>query len=249
MSEKAGRWFVSLQCEQEIPDPVGESKPNCGVDLGIKTLATVSDGMTFDNPRALKKSLVKIKRLQRIVSRRTQGSANRQKAVYRLAKAHQRVANIRKNALHQVTTYLAKTKSEIVLEELNVSGILKNHRLAMAISDVGLYEFKRQILYKSTWYGSKVRLAPRFYPSSKKCSRCGQVKTELSLGERSYYCKSCGLVLDRDLNAAINLAHLIQTTDSSSECNACGEVVRPLSEMAVLYEAGTEPQSALCRFV
>lgn len=205
VSEQAGHWFVSLQVETEIPDALASAKPVAGVDLGIKTLAMVSDGTTIANPKALSGSLRKLKRLQQSVSRKVKGSANRRKAVKQLAQAHQRVANIRRDALHQATTTLAKTKSVIVLEDLNVSGMLKNHKLARAISDVGFGEFRRQLEYKAAWYGCRVVLADRFYPSSKKCSRCRIVKEELSLGERVFKCDVCGFECDRDLNAALNL--------------------------------------------
>ena len=131
-------------------------KAGAGVDLGINRMAQVSDGHYFENPRALKRALTRLKRLQRVVSRRQKGSANHQKAVRQLAKAHFRVSNIRKDALHQATTWLAKTKSAIVLENLNVSGMMKNHHLAQAIADVGMYEFRRQLQYKGAWYGCEV---------------------------------------------------------------------------------------------
>jgi len=208
VSEKAGRWFVSLQVEMEVPDPVMEDKPVAGVDLGIHRMAQVSDGTCFENPRALKRSLTRLKRLQRVVSRRQKGSANRQKAVRQLARAHFRVANLRKDALHQATTWLTTTKSAIVLEHLNVSGMMKNHHLAQAIADVGLYEFRRQLEYKGQWYGCEVLLADRFFPSTKRCSQCGNERS-ISLAERVYSCEHCGQVMDRDLNAAINLEQLL----------------------------------------
>ena len=208
VSEQAGRWFVSLQVEMDIPDPVASDKPVAGVDLGVKTMATVSDGTVIPNPRALSFNLRKLKRLQQSVSRKVKGSANRRKAVMQLARAHQRVANIRKNVLHQATTTLTKSKSVIVIEDLNVSGMLKNHKLARAIADVGMGEFRRQLEYKAAWHGCQIVLADRFYPSSKKCSRCQNVKEELSLGERVFKCGICGFECDRDLNAALNLAVL-----------------------------------------
>jgi putative transposase len=249
-----GRWFVSVQVEMDLPDPAHRpafgagktAKPVAGVDLGIMALATVSDGTRIENPRALKSSLRKIKRLQRTVSRRQKGSANRRKAVQQLAKAHFRVANLRKDTLHQATSLLAKTKSAVVLEDLNVSGMMKNHHLAQAIADVGLYEFRRQLTYKGEWYGCEVLFADRFYPSTKRCSRCGNVKAGLDLSERVYECEVCGLIIDRDLNAASNLERL--TTASSAGIDACGEGVRP-GHPAVLDEAGTEPQSTACSFV
>ena len=210
VSEKVGRWFVSLQVEMEIPDPVGvDEKPAVGVDLGVNRMAQVSDGTCFENPRALKRALTRLKRIQRMVSRRPKGSTNRKKAVQQLAKAHLRVANIRKDALHQATTFLTKTKSAIVLENLNVSGMMKNHRLAQAIADVGMYEFRRQLQYKGGWYGCEVLLADRFYPSTKRCSQCGQIKPVVELNEREYCCEHCGLVMHRDLNASRNLEQLL----------------------------------------
>jgi putative transposase len=240
VSERAGHWFVSVQVEMEIHDPIASYRPVVGVDLGILALATFSDGTRIENPHALKKDLRKIKRLQRVVSRRQKGSANREKAVRQLARTHLRVANVRKNALHQVTSQLAKTKSAVVLEDLNVSGMVQNHTLAQAILDVGFSEFRRQMIYKGQWYGCQVILADRFYPSSKRCSQCGHIQATLELGTRVYICEHCGLMIDRDLNAAINLQQL--TTGSSPERYACGESVSP-GYQAVLVEAGTEQQS------
>jgi len=209
VSERAGRWFVSVQVEMEIPDPEPAEKPVAGVDLGINRMAQVSDGTYFENPRALKNAQKKLKRLHRVVSRRKQGSANRQKAVRQLAKAHYRVANIRKDSLHQATTWLARNKSAIVLEDLHIKGMLKNRRVAQAIADVGLYEFRRQLQYKGQWYGCEVFLADRFFPSSKRCSSCGSIKDNISLSERTYRCENCGRVINRDWNAAINLEQLL----------------------------------------
>jgi len=220
VSERAGRWFVSVQVKMEIPDPDPVEKPVAGVDLGINRMAQVSDGTCFENPHALKNAQKKLKRLQRVVSRRKPDSANRQKAVRQLAKAHLRVANIRKNALHQVTTWLTKTKSAIVLEDLNVSGMMQNHHLAQSIADVGLHEFRRQLQYKGQWYppfhrgwyGCEIFLADRFFPSSKQCSQCGTVKDSLGLAQRTYHCENCGLMIDRDWNAAKNLEQLLFVT-------------------------------------
>jgi putative transposase len=223
------------------PEPLDTARPVAGVDLGVLALATFSDGTRIENPRALKYSLRKIKRLQRVVSRRQNGSANRQKAVRQLARAHLRIANIRKNALHQATSLLTRTKSAVVLEDLNVSGMMKNHYLARAIADVGFYEFRRQMEYKGERYGCQIILANPFYPSTKRCSRCGHAQEDMDLSRRVYRCPDCGLTIDRDLNAAFNLEQL--TTGSSPERYACGESVRP-GFQAVLAETGTEQQSA-----
>ena len=221
VSEQAGHWYVSVQVEEELAVPENTG-PVVGVDLGIKSLATLSDGTVIPNPRHLKRRIKKLKRLQRVVSRRQKGSHNRKKAVRRLAKQHRQITNQRRNTLHQVTTRLAKTKSVLVIEDLNVSGMLKNHHLAQAIGDVGFAEFKRQLLYKANWYGSRVILADRWEPSSKRCSGCGWIDAELTLSDRIFHCEQCGLVRDRDLNAAINLSKLAGS--SSDSLNACGAV-------------------------
>ena len=219
VSEAAGHWYVSVQVEQEQSVPANTG-PVVGVDLGVKALATFSDGTVIPNQRHLKRRLKQLKRLHRVVSRRTKGGKNRRKAACKLAKLYRKVANQRKNTLHQVTTTLAKTKSVIVIEDLNVSGMLKHHHLAQSIADVGFYEFKRQLLYKATWYGSRVILADRWEPSSKTCSGCGWVNKDLTLADRTFHCQACGLVRDRDLNAAINLSKLAGS--SSESRNACG---------------------------
>ncbi len=246
VSEQAGRWFVSLQVEMDIPDSSLNDKPIAGVDLGLKAMATVSDGTVIPNPRALARNLRKIKRWQKSVSRKVKGSANRRKAVKRLARAHQRVANVRRDALHQATTTLTKTKSVIVIEDLNVSGMMKNRKLARAMADVGMGEFRRQLEYKAAWYGSRVVVADRFFPSSKRHFKCGYVYADLKLSEREWICPKCGEMVDRDFNAALNLAGLAES--SSDTKNACGENARPDVSPAVLGEAGTELQSASCRF-
>ena len=214
VSEQAGHWYVSLQVEEEQAAPKNTG-PVVGIDLGIRNLATLSDGEVIINPRHLKRRLKKLKKLQRVVSRRTKGGKNRKKAVRKLAKLHRQIKNQRRNTLHQVTTRLAKTKSVLVIEDLNVSGMLKNHYLAQAIGDVGFYEFKRQLLYKASWYGSRVILADRWEPSSRRCSGCGWIDETLTLSTRTFQCDQCGLVLDRDLNAAINLKQLAGSSSDS----------------------------------
>jgi putative transposase len=220
VSERAGHWYVSVLVEQEHSIPAN-SGPVVGVDLGVKTLATLSDGAIEPNPRHLRTCLGKLKRLRRTVSRKQKGSRNRKKAVRRLATLHRRIANQRANTLHHLTSRLAKTKSAVVIEDLNVSGMLKNHHLAQAIGDVGFYEFRRQLTYKASWYGCRVLVASRWEPSSKTCSGCGWVDEDLTLADRLFCCEQCGQVLDRDLNAAINLAKLAGS--SSERQNACGE--------------------------
>lgn len=213
VSETAGRWFVSVQCRQEVEVTEATGAP-VGVDLGIKELAVTSDGKRFENPKPLKKAQAKLRRLQRELSRRKKGGKNREKTRRKVAKVHQRIANMRRDTLHKVTAAIvAKTKpdnerpSVVVLEDLNVSGMLANRCLVQAISDVGFAEFRRQLEYKTVWYGSELMIADRFFPSSRLCRYCGSINSELKLSDREWIC-DCGAVLDRDLNAAINLKNL-----------------------------------------
>ena len=232
---RANRWFASITVEEKAIDPTQIQGPKVGVDLGIKTLATLSDGLTFPNPQALGRRLQKLKRLSRSLSRKKQGSKNREKARLRLAKMYLKIFNIRHDTLHKLTTYLAKSHSMIVIEDLHVSGMMTNTRLARAISDVGMGEFRRQLEYKCQWYGSQLIIAPRTYPSSKTCSNCGNKKKELSLSEREYLCEACGIQVDRDLNAARNLV----TVSLPETQTACGEDVRLVVDPLGLTEKQT----------
>ncbi len=175
VSRKADRWFVSISVE--LADlshlPATKNQGTVGVDLGISTLATLSTGEKIDGPRPLKHLLNQVKRLSRNVSRKKKGSQNHWKAKLKLARLHARIANIRKDALHKLTTYLTQNFHTIVIEDLNVKGMMKNHRLARAIADMGFYEFRRQLTYKAELRGGLVVLADRFFPSSKTCSSCG----------------------------------------------------------------------------
>jgi putative transposase len=231
LSERAGRWFVALQVEEEITDRRATGEP-VGIDLGIKSLAVCSDGQTYANPRALDRASKQLARCQRELSRRQKGSRNWAKTKVKLARLHQRMAHLRQETIQQATSRIvAKTKPDterpllIVMEDLNVTGMMQNHKLARALGDVALGEFRRQLAYKCAWYGITLQTADRWYPSSKRCSGCGQVKETLLLSERVYHCDRCGLVIDRDLNAARNLVQLSQATASSAGCKACGDVV------------------------
>lgn len=217
ISECAGRWFVSVAVKEDIKPPINNG-PVVGVDLGIKTLATVSDGTVVLNPKALSRCERKLKRQQREVSRRKKGSNNRRKSVNELRKTHYKIANIRKDTIHKATTHLARTKSVVCIEDLNVSGMMKNHHLAQSIGDASWREFRRQLDYKTEWYGSNLVVADRFYPSSKTCSRCGHMQ-DMSLYKRTFECGSCGFIIDRDLNASINLKNL--AVSSTESINAC----------------------------
>jgi putative transposase len=218
VSERAGHWSVSVLIEQERAVPANTG-PVVGMDLGIKTLATLSDGTVAPNPHHLRSCLKKLKRCQRMVSRRQKGGCNRRKAVDKLARLHRTRAQRRADTLHQFTSRLANTRSVAVIEDLNMAGMLKTHHLAQAIGDVGFGAFRHLLNYKAAWYGSRVVLVSRWGPTSKRCSRCGAVKSGLLLAERIYRCEQCGLALDRDLNAARNLAKLAGS--SSHSHNAC----------------------------
>jgi putative transposase len=217
--KQARHWYVTVLVDQERIVPVNRG-PMVGVDLGIKWLATLSDGAEEPNPRHLKGRLRKITRCQRAVSRKRKGSRNRGKAVCKQAALHRTVANQHANTLHQFTSRLAKTKSVVVFEDLNVAGMLKNHRLAQAIGDVGFAEFQRHLTYKAVWHGCQVIVAVRWEPSSTTCSRCRWRGAHLTLADRSFRCQACGLVLDRDPNAAINLRKLAGS--SPERQYACG---------------------------
>ena len=217
VSERAGRWFVSLQVVGEVLDRQATG-PAVGVDLGIKHLAVVSNAQVYDNPHALRRTLKRLARWQRELNRRQPGSRNRTRTKAKLARLHQRIAHLRHNALHQATSRIvAKTKpdnerpSTVVIEDLNVVGMMANHKLARAIADGGLGEFSRQMNYKCACYGITLQRADRWFPSSKRCSGCGHVRACLVLSERVYRCESCGLIVDRDLNAARNLGQLSET--------------------------------------
>lgn len=235
VSRKADDWFVSFKVEYQ-PVPTEKGFGRVGVDLGIKTLATLSTGQVFPALKPYRENKAKLKKLQRQLARQNKGGKNREKTKHKIAKLHVRVANIRNDATHKLTSHLAKKHSEIVLENLNVSGMMKNHKLASAIADSGFYEFRQQLEYKAEWYGSKVVVIDRFYPSSQLCSCCGH-RQPMPLHLRQYDCSNCGGSLDRDLNAAINIRNYSETADSSS-VEACG---RDLPGKPV--EAGSEHQT------
>lgn len=209
ISRQADRWFISVLVYEDAPE-VELTDDVIGVDLGIKSIAVCSDGAVFDNPRTLAQAERKLKRLQRELSRRTKGGANWRKTQLKLQRQYAKVANIRRHIQHQIShhvTVKAKPRA-VVLEDLNVSGMVKNHHLAKAVSDVGFYELRRQIEYKAEKLGIEVVLASMWYPSSKTCSGCGWKNEGLTLGDRVFSCPQCGLELDRDYNAAINLSRL-----------------------------------------
>jgi putative transposase len=243
VSEQAGRWFVSIQVEEEQEKPPPTATTAIDVDLGIKTLASCSDGKSFANPRALKHAQKRLRRLERQKSRRQRGSTNRKKTCRTLAKQHARVANIRRDAAHKLTSYLSKNHALVAIEDLHVTGMLKNHKLAQAVSDSNFGEIRRQLDYKTSWYGVHLVVIDRFYPSSKTCSACGWIDEDQNLSDRVFVCEDCGSVLDRDENAARNILHeALRTTGSFSESHAYGQSSAGLvsgSGETALVEVGT----------
>ena len=206
VSQRAGRWYAALTVERDNKPATKPPKGGAvGVDLGIKTLATLSDGTIIPNPRALNTRLQALRKAQQALSRKTKGSARRRKAQERVACLHARVADVRADAINKATTMIARTYSVVCIEDLNVAGMVKNRRLARSVSDASLGEFRRQLEYKTARTGATLHVIDRWYPSSKTCSECGAVKAKLSLSERVYRCDACGLSIDRDLNAAINI--------------------------------------------
>ena len=226
VSQRAGRWYASLTVEREPAVPASVLVPKrgaVGVDLGLKNLATLSDGTVIPNPRALGTRLKALRKAQQALSRNVKGSVRREKAKVRVAKLHARVADVRADAIHKATAMIAQTYSVVCVEDLNVAGMVKNRCLARSVSDASLGEFRRQLEYKTARTGAVLRVVDRWYPSSKTCSNCGVVKAKLSLSERTFNCDACGLTIDRDLNAAIN----IKVAGSAPETlNARGEDVR-----------------------
>ena len=239
VSRRAGNWCASLTGEREQPSSPAHTlkRGAVGVDLGVKNLATLSDGTVIPNPRALGARLKALRKAQKALSRKVKGSARREKARERVARLHARVADVRADAIHKATTLIARNYSTVCIEDLHVAGMVKNRCLARSVSDVALGEFRRQLEYKTVRSGAVLRVIDRWYPSSKTCSNCGTVKAKLSLSERMFNCDNCGLSIDRDLNAAIN----IEVAGSAPEMlNARGGDVRRTVGNAVPGEARTK---------
>lgn len=206
VSRRGGRWYASLTVERDEPATRQAPKGGAvGIDLGVKALATLSDGTVIANPHALAADERRLRRAQQALSRKAKGSNRHAKAKAKVVRIYARVANRRNDTLHKLTTVIARTYSTVCIEDLNVAGMMKNHSLARRLRDASLGEFRRQLEYKTMRTGAVLRVVDRWYPSSKTCSNCGTVKAKLSLSERVYRCGVCGLSMDRDLNAAINL--------------------------------------------
>ena len=249
ISYRAGWWFVSIsvKVEHEVPTHSGGA---VGIDLGIKTLATLSDGMVFENQKHYRQGLGRIKGLSKGLSRKVEGSQNWWKNSKKLAKAHYRVACQRQDTLHKMSTHVARTYVLVGLEDLNTKGMLANHKLAQAVSDASFFEVQRQLLYKAEQYGGYVQLVNRWYPSSKTCSSCGWIHDDLTLAERVFICHDCGLVIDRDENAAINIRKealrlitdvpVVASSERKIACGAGSAGSRCVESETFCDEAGTK---------
>ncbi len=200
----SGKYFVSFSVEEHIMPRIAKISDN-SIDLGLTQFATFADGSKIAPARHLRKSLKKLKRLQRRLSRKVKGSSNRRKARRKVARLHEYVKNQRQNFLHQLSRKVVNENQVIYLEDLNVKGMMQFRNLGLSVADAGMGEFVRQLKYKAEWSGKKVIQINRFYPSSKRCSVCGKVNKNLSLKDRTWVCDSCGTVHDRDHNAAKNI--------------------------------------------
>jgi putative transposase len=245
VTREAQRWFVSFRVECKRPVAVPRTTDVIGLDFGINALVTLSTGVVFAPPRALRSTLVRLRRLSKAHSRKKKQSANRRRSAQRLARCHARIAHLRRDSLHKLSTRLAKSHGQIVIEDLNVRAMVRNHRLARSIADASWGELASMLEYKCRWYGARLIRADQFFASSKTCSSCGYRKKAFALAERTFSCEGCGNVLDRDLNAALNLARWPEVAGSAPETqNACGGDVRPGRRQAGLDEAGTEQPPA-----
>jgi putative transposase len=242
--EPDGRWYVTFTIDVGDPEPLPLADHAVGVDLGVKDFAVTCDGERIANPRHLERKARSLARYQRRMARCRKGSANRAKAVARVARAHRKVRNARRDFLHRASTRLVRSADLIVIEDLNVAGLVRNRRLARAISDCGWGEFRRQLDYKCAWYGRSLIVIDRWYPSSKTCSVCGHLLAELSLGTRHWTCPSCRARHDRDINAATNILAAGLAVARGSPGDACGGDVRHSGSSQVRSPAKQEPRSA-----
>jgi putative transposase len=230
---------VALQITEEVADFAPNGQPMVlGLDPGLAKFATCSNELTFPNPRWLRTAERKLRRLARAVSRKPKGSQNRQKAVRRLARFHHRLSTRRADHHHKLSAYVTQNHGVVVTEDLHVAGLRRNKRQAKSWADVAHGDFRRQLEYKCAWHGAHYVEVPQFFPSSKLCSTCWYYHGELTLANRLFACPMCGLMLDRDLNAALNLEQYYHSRlylqsgssvagSSSETLNTFGEAVRP----------------------
>jgi putative transposase len=232
--DAAGRWFVSLLCEDPDVKPLPVNGDAVGVDAGLEHLLTLSTGEKITNPRHERRDRKRLAKAQRELSRKAKGDgSNRAKARRKVARIHARITDRRRDSLHKLTTRLVRDNQVVVIEDLTVKNMLKNGHLARAIADAAWSEFRRMLEYKAGWYGREVIVVDRWFPSSKLCSACGTVAEAMPLDVRSWTC-GCGTTHDRDVNAAKNLLA------AGLAVSACGAGVRPRAGLLPVGAVGTE---------
>jgi putative transposase len=224
--ERDGRWYITFTIDAADPEPLHAAGHSAGLDLGVKDFAVISDGERIANPRHMERKARRLARYQRRMARSQKGSANRARAAAKVARAHRKVRDARADFLHRASTRLVRENDVIVIEDLNVAGMIRNRRLARAISGCGWGEFRRQLEYKCQRYGRRLVVIDRWYPSSKTCSACGHLLSDLSLATRHWTCPSCGARHDRDVNAAKNILAAGLAVARGSPGDACGADVR-----------------------
>ncbi len=221
----AGKWFVSLLVDDNTIDntikPLPKTDKQIGLDMGVTSLITTSDGDKIANPKHFKRLRKKLKRVQKALSRKQKGSNNRHKARVEVATVHAQITDARKDFLHKLTTRLVRENQTIVVEDLAIKNMVKNHKLALAISDASWGELIRQLAYKCKWYGRELIKIDRWFPSSKRCGNCGHIVDSMPLNIREWECPKCGMNLDRDINAANNILA------AGLAVSVCGATVRP----------------------
>ncbi len=240
--ESDGRWYVTFTLETGAPEPLEQTGRAVGVDLGVRDFAVTSDGAKIANPRHLERKARSLARYRRRLARCQKGSANRAKAAARVARAHRKVRHARADFLHRASTHLVRHNDMIVIEDLNVAGMVRNRHLARAIADCGWGEFRRQLAYKCQRYGRELIVIDRWFPSSKTCSACGHRLAQLSLGTRHWTCPCCGARHDRDVNAAMNILAAGRAVARGVPGDACGAGVRHSGSSRVRPAVKQEPQ-------
>ncbi|EAW37596.1 Transposase [Lyngbya sp. PCC 8106] len=234
--DPSGRWFVSLKINDPIDHKLKPLDKKVGIDLGISSLFTTSDGVKVSNPRHFNKVYKKLRLAQKSLSRKTKGSKNTEKARVKVAKIQAKIADCRRDHTHKLTTQLIRENQTIVVEDLAVKNMVKNHPygLARAISDTNWGELVQQLTYKAEWYGRELIKIDRWFPSSKRCSNCGYIADKMPLNIREWDCPKCNSHHDRDLNASINILA------AGLAVSVCGATVRP--EGSKSLKAGAKKQ-------
>ncbi|AZM46692.1 transposase [Streptomyces sp. WAC 06738] len=233
--DAAGRWFVSLLCD-DTPASMPATAEAVGIDAGLSHLVTLSTGEKIANPRHERRDRTRLARAQRALAKKTRGSANRARARLRVAKIHAKIADRRRDGLHKLTTRLVRDNQTLVIEDLTVRHMVKNHTLARAISDASWTELRSMLEYKAAWYGRRLVVVDRFFPSSRLCSACGTLASKMSLNVRTWTC-DCGATHDRDVNAAKNLLA------AGLAVSVCGAGVRPQRESSRTGQSATKQKT------